>query len=63
VILDHQQLQAVGQGVFMNVERLGRARLSAPGEGDQQGEEETEQVTGRPRVLSQVAPLYWSGPI
>ncbi len=47
----------------MNVERLGRARLSAPGEGDQQGEEETEQVTGRPRVLSQVAPLYWSGPI
>ena len=30
----------------MNVERLGRARLSAPGKGDQQGEEKTEQVTG-----------------
>jgi hypothetical protein len=63
VILDHQQLEAVGQGVFMAVERLGGARVTGPGKGDQQGGEKTEQGTGEPCVLSQVAPLYWSGPI
>ncbi len=47
----------------MAVERLGGARLSDARDGDQQGDEKTEQVTGRPCVLSQVAPLYWSGPI
>ncbi len=47
----------------MAVERLGGTRLSDAGGGDQQGGEKTEQVTGRPCVLSQVAPLYWSGPI
>jgi len=46
VILDHQQLQAVGQAVFMGVERLGGARLPGPGEADGDGDEKTEQVTG-----------------
>jgi hypothetical protein len=63
VVLDDEELQAVGEGVFMAVERLGGARLSDARDGDQQGDEKTEQVTGRPCVLSQVAPLYWSGPI
>lgn len=63
MILDNEELQAIGQGVFMSVERLGGARLRGPGKGDQQGDEKTEQVTGEPCVLSQVAPFYWSGPI
>ncbi|MGE0667338.1 MAG: hypothetical protein AB7O49_12335 [Sphingomonadales bacterium] len=63
MILDDQQLEPVGQGEFMDVERLGGARLRGPGKGDQQRDEKTEQVTGKPCVLSQVAPLYWSGPI
>jgi hypothetical protein len=62
VVLDDQQPQAVGQGEFMGIERLGGARSQRPGQGDEQGNEKTEQVTGRPCVLSQVAPLYWSGP-